>query len=99
MRTKHRWYRFALTCVVLCWCGGSLPAAGDDWPQWYGVNRDGKSAETGLLSTWPADGPRQVWAAQGAGTGYSSVAVSDGRVITMGNHGDAGYRQRQAAAS
>ena len=24
-----------------------------DWPQWQGFNRDGKSEETGFLKTWP----------------------------------------------
>ena len=30
----------------------------DDWKQWRGNNRDGKSAETGLLDFWPAAGPK-----------------------------------------
>ena len=31
------------------------PAA--EWSQWRGANRDGISAETGLLKDWPAGGP------------------------------------------
>ena len=30
--------------------------AAQDWPQWQGANRDGKSVETGFLKTWPAEG-------------------------------------------
>jgi hypothetical protein len=35
-----------------------LPLAAADWPQWRGVNRDGHSAERGLLQEWPAAGPK-----------------------------------------
>ncbi|MCA9225890.1 MAG: PQQ-binding-like beta-propeller repeat protein [Planctomycetales bacterium] len=55
-----------------------------DWPTWRGANRDGVCQETGLLSEWPEDGPRQVWQVSGLGTGYSSVAIADGVIYTMG---------------
>jgi hypothetical protein len=60
-------------------------ASGADWPQWRGPNRDGKSTETGLLESWPEEGPALLWQADGAGTGYSGVAVSSGRLFTMGS--------------
>ena len=56
-----------------------------DWPQWRGVNRDGKSVETGLLKEWPADGPKLLWFTEGIGAGYASVAVCDGTIYTTGN--------------
>lgn len=56
----------------------------DDWPQFRGRNRDGKSAETGLLKKWPEGGPRLLWSADGLGIGFSSVAVADGYVYTTG---------------
>jgi outer membrane protein assembly factor BamB len=62
------------------------PAAGD-WPQWRGPNRDGISAETGLLTRWPADGPKMLWEVKGGG-GYSSFAVVAGRVYTLLQDGD-----------
>lgn len=58
-----------------------------DWPSWRGPNRDGISRETGLLKSWPADGPRELWRANGFGGGMSSLAVADGRLFTMGNVG------------
>lgn len=64
---------------------------GGNWPQWRGPNRDGISKETGLLKQWPAEGPPLVWKATGAGRGYSSFAVSDGRLFTMGLRGDREY--------
>ncbi len=63
----------------------------DDWPQWRGPNRDGRSAERGLLKTWPAGGPPLAWQAKGAGEGYSSFAAADGRLITLGARGDREY--------
>ena len=56
----------------------------DDWPQWRGLNRDGKSAEKGLLQEWPAAGPPLAWRATGAGEGYSSFAVASGKLFTLG---------------
>ena len=63
----------------------------DDWPQWRGPNRDGRSAETGLLKAWPAGGPPLAWRATGAGEGYSSFAASQGRLFTLGARGDTEY--------
>jgi outer membrane protein assembly factor BamB len=60
---------------------GTSPAA--DWPQWRGPNRDGVSAEQ-LSRAWPAEGPKVLWRAS-VGTGFSSIAVSQGRAYTMGN--------------
>ena len=66
-------------------------AAATDWPQWRGANRDGRTAETGLLSEWPEDGPPLAWKASGLGGGYSSVAVAGERIFTMGDLGDGQY--------
>lgn len=53
-----------------------------DWPQFLGPQRNGISAETGLLDQWPAEGPREVWRVPG-GVGMSGLAVSNGCVVTM----------------
>lgn len=74
--------RLAFSSLVLA-CASHLQA--DDWPQWGGRNRDGKSAETGLLKQWPAEGPKLAWKATGFGGGYSSIAVAAGRLYTMGD--------------
>ena len=42
------------------------------------------SAETGLLKQWPPSGPPLAWQIGGAGEGYSSFAVSAGRLYTLG---------------
>lgn len=62
------------------------PAA--NWPQWRGPNRDGISKETDLLKQWPAEGPPLAWKAAGAGRGYSSFSIANGRLFTMGLRGN-----------
>jgi outer membrane protein assembly factor BamB len=69
----------------------SISAQTADWFQWRGPNRDGHSAETGLLKEWPANGPPQVWRATGAGTGFSSFSASNGRLFTLGARGNGEY--------
>ncbi len=66
----------------------SFAQAGSDWPQWRGPNRDGISKETGLLKQWPKEGPPLVWKTKGAGGGYSSFAIANGRLFTMGLRGE-----------
>ena len=55
-----------------------------DWPQWRGPNRDGISLEAGWSTNWPKEGLKELWKAE-IGTGYGSVAVSQGRLFVMGN--------------
>jgi outer membrane protein assembly factor BamB len=60
----------------------ALPATAADWPQWLGPNRNGTSPEKGLLTNWPAAGPKVLWKVPG-GDGYSSVAVVGDRAYTL----------------
>jgi len=64
--------------------GGAVAAASGDWPSWRGPARDGKSQETGLLESWPEQGPPIDWSVRGLGDGYSSLSIADGRLFTMG---------------
>jgi outer membrane protein assembly factor BamB len=62
-----------------------VPSTGSkDWYQWRGPNRDGKSAESGLLQSWEDNAPPLLWSATGLGKGRSSVTVSGGRIFTTG---------------
>jgi len=72
----------ALLLPAVVWCA--------DWPQWLGPDRNGISVETGLLKTWPKEGPTLKWKATNlGGDGYSSVAVVKGRVYTLAAIDDA----------
>lgn len=55
-----------------------------EWSRWRGPNLDGLSAEKNLLKSWPDDGPELAWQSNGFGGGYSSVAVSGGKIFTLG---------------
>jgi len=82
------------TVLILTFTAGSV--SGDDWPQWRGKNRNGHSAETGLLSEWPDGGPVLVWRASGLGAGYSSLSVADERIFTLGDLEDGQYAQARS---
>ena len=69
----------------------ALPALAIDWPQWRGPNRDGVNPEKNLLENWPADGPKLLWRASGVGGGFSSIAISEGVLYTIGDLKDACY--------
>ena len=63
----------------------SMSVRGAYWPQWRGPNRDAVCTETGLLKSWPEGGPKLLWEISGLGSGYSSMAVVDGKLYTMGD--------------
>ena len=79
-----------LAALVLGFAQAPVPTA-PEWSQWRGANRDGVSAETGLLKQWPSGGPSRVWQGTGAGTGYSSFSSSSGRLYTIGARDDIEY--------
>jgi outer membrane protein assembly factor BamB len=74
-------------CGAAAGAGALLAAsvAHADWPTFRGADRTAVSKETGLLQEWPADGPPLAWKAVGAGRGYSSLAIADGKVYTLGD--------------
>lgn len=73
--------------TILAASGLTLSLGAADWPQWRGPNRDGTTDESGWLTEWPADGPKQLWKAS-VGIGYSSMSVSQNRLYTLGNTAD-----------
>lgn len=64
---------------------GSATAA--DWPQWQGPDRTAVSKETGLLKTWPKEGPKLAWKSAERGGGYATPSVAGGKVFGMGYRG------------
>lgn len=67
--------------LVICF---TFPAHADDWPNWRGPNHDGISSETQWNSDWSKAKPKVAWRAK-VGLGFSSVAVADGRLYTIGH--------------
>lgn len=80
---KHFQTRTSCAMILLSLTSVALAAPGD-WPQFRGPNRDGASAQTGLLQELPPGGPPLVWKATGVGIGYSSVSVVGNRLYTIG---------------
>jgi outer membrane protein assembly factor BamB len=65
------------------WLAAGSSVRADDWPQWRGVHRDGISKETGLLKSWPKDGPKLFWKNAQIGGGYSTPSVVGNHVYLM----------------
>jgi outer membrane protein assembly factor BamB len=81
--------------------GTALRGTLADWPQWRGPHRDGKCSETGLLEKWPQGGPELLWEITGLGEGYSTVAIVNGKLYTMGDivpEGDTRRNRRSGKA-
>jgi outer membrane protein assembly factor BamB len=78
--------RFVPSALAFVLLSSSAPAA--DWPQFRGPNRDDISKETGLLKSWPKDGPPLAWQIKDLGGGYSSLSVVGDRIYTLGNKGN-----------
>lgn len=70
-----------LLCILIL----PVPAFADHWPQFRGPNRDGVSSDKNLLTSWPESGPKLLWSTEGAGRGYSSLSIADGKMFTMGD--------------
>jgi outer membrane protein assembly factor BamB len=92
----HRW----TVTMVLCLAVTSPSSAedspkpdlgtrksGTDWPKFLGPTGDSKSSEKGLVTPWPAEGPKIVWQ-KALGIGFGPVAVSRGRLYEFSRHLD-----------
>jgi len=66
-------------------------AVGEDWTGFRGPRRDGKSNETGLLPSWPKDGPKLELTIKEAGAGLSGMSIVGDRLFTMGQRDDGQY--------
>ncbi|MDX1951755.1 MAG: PQQ-binding-like beta-propeller repeat protein [Verrucomicrobiota bacterium] len=71
--------KWALLVLVVA---GVATGRADDWPRWRGIKIDGITRETNWV--WPEGGPQKIWQAN-VGTGFCAVAVSQGRLFTIGN--------------
>lgn len=74
--------RSMITMPLLCAITCSMMAG--DWPQYRGQQRSGIAQESGLLQTWPAEGPRLLWTSSALGVGYAGPAVVGERLYVSG---------------
>jgi outer membrane protein assembly factor BamB len=81
MVIRHPGWRFRGVSALLLGALTTVGAAAE-WPQFLGPDRNGVSAETGLIESFPADGPPVVWRKPG-GVGMSGIAVANGLAGTL----------------
>ena len=77
-----------LLTVVVCLVALTLPVSAADWPGWRGPDRNDVSKETGLLKSWPKEGPKLLWTCADAGVGYSGPAIVGNRIYCQGAFND-----------
>jgi len=69
--------RLSTILLTTCILALAAVAAAEDWPQWRGPRGDNITSGEGLLTAWPAEGPREVWRVE-VGSGYSTPVIVDG---------------------
>jgi outer membrane protein assembly factor BamB len=81
MRTMQWMLGAAAGCLMLAWAAG---APAQDWPQWRGANRDGKTAFQ-APAAWPKEMKAQ-WKVT-VGTGDATPALVDGKLYVFARQG------------
>ncbi len=59
--------------------------------KWRGENNNGVYNDTGLLTSWPADGPEILWYFEGLGEGHSSPVFANGSIYISSMIDSIGY--------
>ena len=77
-RAAHRSGGLGVLIVVVA-SAWAVAAAGDDWPQWRGPNRDGVWSETGVVDRFDSPEIEVKWRVP-ISSGYSGPTVAKGRV-------------------
>jgi len=88
---KSKCIHCSLIIALVCFsqCGGNSTERTDYAPQWWrGPARDGVYPETGLLKSWPADGPTLLWDTEDVGNGFSSPVIVGDRIYITGLNED-----------
>ncbi len=85
MRKQNVFFVFLVAAVSTVAAVSEVTAR--DWPQWRGPHRNGISSETGLLQTWPKEGPKQLWQVSDLGAGYSTPSIVGDRAYLLANKG------------
>lgn len=104
MNVQRPILKSAITSI--CWFGltinvatAAVLAPSDDWTQWRGPNREGRSEEAGLMMEWPSGGPKQLWTNAETGLGYGGISVAQGTLFTVGAFGQEEFLLAIDAAS
>jgi len=64
---------------------------GQDHTKWRGPHGNGIYDETGLLKSWPENGPEVLWTYESLGAGFSSPAVANNKIYLSGMEDSNGF--------
>jgi outer membrane protein assembly factor BamB len=76
---------------TLLWSSTKVTA--QDWPQYYGPNRNGISDQKELLKSWPSEGPKTLWSVN-VGIGFGGPVIKDGKVYLLDRDDKVGDKLR-----
>ena len=76
---------YILTALLVVIANGVCLAS--DWPQYLGPDRNAVSTETGLMRSWPEEGPAVLWTVP-LGQGFGGAVVSKGKVYVLDRVGN-----------
>jgi outer membrane protein assembly factor BamB len=80
---KKKIYHFISVCILGTWgTFGTLQA--QTIHQWRGPERGGIYPESGLLKSWPQNGPELLWFTEQMGNGFAAPVVSRERLFING---------------
>ena len=77
--------------LILCFSLVTLTLSAQDNIQWRGVDRTGIYTESGLMQSWPENGPDMLWHFDGLGEGHSSVTIDSEKIYLSGMIEGEGY--------
>ncbi len=78
---------FFLAVLCSCFCGMTPVSHSDDWPEFYGPNRDNISKETGINKNWDENPPKELWSVD-TGPGFGGAGIADGKVYILDRKDD-----------
>lgn len=64
---------------------------GQDHTKWRGPHGNGNYDETGLMKSWPENGPEVLWTFESLGAGFSSPAVVNNKIYLSGMEDATGF--------
>jgi outer membrane protein assembly factor BamB len=86
--------QFLITALAVA--GTVVATSASDWPEWRGPSRDGRSAETGLPSSWSPKGENLAWRIPIGSR--SSPVVFGNRLYVLQPYGDLANTQERLVA-
>jgi outer membrane protein assembly factor BamB len=86
---KQRLIYIGVVVLLVCMTN----AYAQDWPQYLGPSRNSTSPQTGMLRTWPENGPEVLWTVD-LGIGFGGSVVKDGKVYLLDRDDSIGDNMR-----